>query len=224
MAGLAKSPWNWQRIRPCSRKNRQYRLIVSVAGTHKGSQRGLEYAVSVRHVKPEVLVKDKLTAADPIYARQNNPHKVHTIKLQANTIYQIDHRSKDFDAFLFLEDSDQNLLLLDDDGGGDRNARIIFRPNKTGTYRVIATAIGPIGNGNYSLSVIENPHGNPAQGIAGPIPGGTRTPLPPLPPQPVPPPLPQPVPPPLPAPTPPGPAVQPEETRVQPLPAELVDA
>jgi len=82
------------------------------------------------------------------------PHKVHEVKLEAGKAYQIDLQSKDFDAFLRVEDAKGKHLADDDDSGGGTNARLFFKPKEGGTYRLIATAY-PKGqpSGAYTLTV-----------------------------------------------------------------------
>lgn len=85
--------------------------------------------------------------------RGKKSFKILTIKLEQGITYQIDHMSKAFDAYLYLEDADGKLLAEDDDGGEGLNLRIIFRAEKTGTYRLIATSLGNTWPGAFSLSV-----------------------------------------------------------------------
>jgi len=67
-----------------------------------------------------------------------------------------------FDSYLFLEDSAGTVLMQDDDGGGYPNARIIYRPTKTDTYRIVATtfekAAPDLSPGLYTVTVVENPN------------------------------------------------------------------
>jgi Ca2+-binding EF-hand superfamily protein len=79
--------------------------------------------------------------------------KLFTVKLEAGKTYQIDHVSKALDAYLYLEDSDGDILAQDDDSGGGTNARIVHRATTTGTYRVVATSLNGKGLGTFSLSL-----------------------------------------------------------------------
>jgi Ca2+-binding EF-hand superfamily protein len=79
--------------------------------------------------------------------------KIFTVQLERDTTYQIDHRSRAFDAYLYLEDSQGNVLAEDDDGGGNLNSRIVGQVGKSGTYRLIATSLNGAGAGAFSLSV-----------------------------------------------------------------------
>lgn len=71
--------------------------------------------------------------------RQNFPHRWYNVKLTANNSYQIDLIAVDpIDPYLFIE-LDGQVVASDDDGGGNLNARLIFRPNRTADYKIIAT-------------------------------------------------------------------------------------
>ncbi len=100
-------------------------------------------------------ITDRLTNFDPIDPlRQGSRHKVHICRMVAGRTYQIDLVSF-WDNYLRLEDSTKRNLLENDDGGGGRNARIIFQPNVTDDYRIIATSFGGQVTGEYSLFVRE---------------------------------------------------------------------
>ena len=155
-------------------RSASYRILVNAAVNDKPGKGAMDYTLKVVQAKTELVVRDELTADDALYAARKSHHKVHTVKLQADKTYQIDLRSAAFDAYLYLEESAQKVLKEDDDSGGGLNARIIFRPTKTDTYRLIATSYGPKGEGAYSLSVIENPDAQPAE-----APGIRAVPVPP---------------------------------------------
>jgi Ca2+-binding EF-hand superfamily protein len=79
--------------------------------------------------------------------------KIFTVKMERGKTYQVDHMSSAFDAYLYLEDSEGNVLAQDDDSGGNLNSRIVHNPAKTGTYRLIATSLGGSALGVFALSV-----------------------------------------------------------------------
>ncbi len=137
-----------------------YRVLVDV-GPYSRPTKGLNYTTALVEQKPLLLVNGELTKDDPIYQPRGAHHKVHTVKLMAGKIYQIDHKSTAFDAYLYLEDPAGKILLQDDDGGGNLNARIVFRPTKNDSYRVIATSLGANRTGPYTLAVFENPGAQP---------------------------------------------------------------
>jgi Ca2+-binding EF-hand superfamily protein len=123
---------------------------------------GMITAEEVRHLLKTTdelrLVKGQATyngaveeAIDELY-RGKKSFKILTIKLDRGKTYQIDHISQAFQAYLYLEDSDGNLLEENGSTTIGGNSRIVFRADKTGTYRLIATSQGGFRTGNFSLS------------------------------------------------------------------------
>jgi thiol-disulfide isomerase/thioredoxin len=110
--------------------------------------------------KPILQKEDKLTADDAMDKVRDQRHaKVYSVKLKGGTTYRIDMRTKDnpqnFDPFLRLEDAAGKQLAEDDDGGGFPNAKLMFKADKDGTYKVVATTFGPGMTGSYTLTVRE---------------------------------------------------------------------
>ncbi len=159
-------------------KTAEYRILVAVGPYSRPRTGALAYTTKIAELKTDLIVNTQLTKQDPVYPGRGGPHKVHTVKLQADKKYQIDMMSAAFDAYLFLEDSAGAVLMQDDDGGEGLNARIIFRPTKTDTYRIVATTFnrGSPGAllGPYTLIVMENPSAVPR--FANPPPFGKGTP------------------------------------------------
>ena len=65
-----------------------------------------------------------------------------------------------FDSRLLLEDSAGKVIVEGFDAEGF-NGRLVFRPTKADTYRVIATAHEAGATGAYVLTVAENPNAQP---------------------------------------------------------------
>jgi len=61
---------------------------------------------------------------------------------------------KTLDPYLVLTDGTGKSLAEDDDSGGGLNARIVFRPEQAGTFRILATSIN-FGAGAFTLTVRE---------------------------------------------------------------------
>jgi hypothetical protein len=143
-----------------------YRILVGMGPVTEKRSAAPKYSTTIVELKMELSVKEQLTSQDPVYPTRGGRHKVHTVKLQEGKNYQIDMISSAFDSYLFLEDSAGKVLMQDDDSGGYPNARIIFRPTKTDTYRIVATtfelAAPDRSPGPYSVTVVENPHAQPA--------------------------------------------------------------
>jgi hypothetical protein len=83
--------------------------------------------------------------------------QVNEVPLQAGKTYVFDLESKDFDAFLRLEDAMGQKLAENDDiePGVNRNSQIIFTAAKDGRYRLVATAVTGRGTGAYTLVIRE---------------------------------------------------------------------
>jgi hypothetical protein len=96
----------------------------------------------------------KIAENDPVDPVHNQPAKTHKMRLAAGKTYVIDLMSSDFDTFLRLEDSAGKQLAEDDDGGQDTNAQIVFTPEKTGEFKVVATRFEE-GQGAYTLKIEE---------------------------------------------------------------------
>jgi thiol-disulfide isomerase/thioredoxin len=80
--------------------------------------------------------------------------KTYPIELEAGTTYQIDLMSKDFDAFLRLEQAGGKYVAEDDDGGDDKNARIIYKAASSGKYVIFATTSHTNKTGKFKLTVV----------------------------------------------------------------------
>jgi hypothetical protein len=147
-------------------KTEQYRLYVT-PDLFRLPEGALAYQLKVTRIpmsnKPLLKQEGKLTAADPAYENKNafakRPHhKAYKVTLEAGRFYIIDmvHKGKGgfggIDPFLYLEDPAGKVEASDDDGGGFPDARIVFRPTKSGEYRIIATALGDA-LGEYTLTV-----------------------------------------------------------------------
>jgi hypothetical protein len=79
------------------------------------------------------------------------------VKLQAGQTYAFDLESTAFDAFLRLEDARGKKLAENDDiePGVILNARLVFTPQTSGSYRLVATAFEGHGMGPYTLVIRE---------------------------------------------------------------------
>ncbi len=112
------------------------------------------YQLTVR--RGGVIVHGQLAANDPKDRnRTNSHHKLHLVPLLQGRKYTIDLESTDFDAYLRLEDPGGKELATNDDGGDGFNARLTFTPDRSGTYRIIATTFRDGQVGRYILKVSE---------------------------------------------------------------------
>lgn len=95
---------------------------------------------------------NQITQFDP-RNRHGKLHKLYAVHFEANRTYQIDMMTNEFDTYLYLTDNTGFILHQDDDGGDGLNSRIIFTPDRAGTYLIEATSLGGQRIGNYTLVV-----------------------------------------------------------------------
>jgi hypothetical protein len=99
-------------------------------------------------------VHGNLTDNDPIDRfRPGSYCQVHRVRLERGRRYVIDLHSEEFDTYLRVEDAAGNRLAEDDDSGPNLDARLVFRPARTGIYTLVATTFECDETGRYLLSV-----------------------------------------------------------------------
>jgi WD40 repeat protein/tetratricopeptide (TPR) repeat protein/tRNA A-37 threonylcarbamoyl transferase component Bud32 len=80
--------------------------------------------------------------------------QVHPLTMSAGKTYMIDMESPAFDTYLRLEDNQGQVLAENDDiSPSNLNSRIIFRPEKDGPCRIVATSFQRRGSGEYALTI-----------------------------------------------------------------------
>lgn len=148
------------------RETRENRLTVlpSTDDDELDSQL-FDYSVTVTPIpmakEPLVNEKSKLAANDPVYKNpagtgDRGPHKAFTVNFKAGQVYIVTltaDNTREFDPFLQIEGAGGKVLAQDDDGGGDLNSRIFFKPKRGGEHRLIVTAVGK-GAGGFTVKVI----------------------------------------------------------------------
>lgn len=98
--------------------------------------------------------KGELNKKDPFDKILEASHsKVFTFKMSPGNAYTIDLVSKDFDAFLRLEDPDGKKLDDNDDGGGKTNARIVYRPSREADYKIVVASFEGSQTGKFTLTI-----------------------------------------------------------------------
>jgi hypothetical protein len=109
----------------------------------------------VHVVGPGGLTLDSaLDNNDPMDKIRKQLCKTFEVKMLAGKTYTIDMISQQIDSYLRLEDPTGRQLAQDDDSGGNLNARIVFRPQQDGAYRVISTTFDRA-VGSFTLKVRE---------------------------------------------------------------------
>jgi len=99
-------------------------------------------------------IDGRIAKEDPINISRNGHENVFVVHLSPARTYTIDMRSKQFDTYLIVENMRGEQLAQDDDGGGNLNSRLTYRPPSEGYYRVIATTFAQNATGDYFLSIV----------------------------------------------------------------------
>jgi hypothetical protein len=139
------------------KETREYRLYVTPPASRL-PEGPLEYTLQVKRIrfskKPLLEEEGTLTAKDPGFGK-GRPHKAYPVKLEASRFYVIDmvrkgkgKGSKGVSPVLFLRDPAGKTVVRE---GGLSSARLIFRPQTSGMYRVIAATQGDLGE--FTLTV-----------------------------------------------------------------------
>lgn len=107
---------------------------------------------------PRISQAGNLTKGHPMdRVRQGCHAVVYTIPLAAGQRTQFDLVSPRgpayFDTWLRIEDEQGHALANDDDSGEGLNARVLFTPQRAGTYRVVVTSYSRGATGSYVLTV-----------------------------------------------------------------------
>lgn len=136
----------------------EYRIWVSSFTGTTGSYT-LSMALGTREacdaVDAPIAIGDTIRGTlsfDDCYLETSQHADVYELTVATPTTVRIDHRSTDFDAYLYLQTPADSLIAYDDDAGGNLNSRIeIALP--AGVYRIIASGYWGDDLGDYALSV-----------------------------------------------------------------------
>jgi hypothetical protein len=114
-------------------------------GRRHGAARGRTGAAQVR------LRRTTGTQTAQVKAR------AHDVKVQAGKTYAIDLESKQFNAYLVVQDAQGKTLAENDDivPNVNLNSRLLFTAPTDGTYRLVATSFEGRGSGAYTLTITE---------------------------------------------------------------------
>jgi hypothetical protein len=98
-------------------------------------------------------IAERLSETDPHdRVRTDSFARAYKVQLKAGVTYTIDLISSDFDTYLRLENDAGVQVAVDDDGGDGLNARIVYTPTRSGTYRILATSYKRA-TGRFTLTV-----------------------------------------------------------------------
>jgi hypothetical protein len=100
----------------------------------------LVLAARAQQIPIDTSVTGQLTMSDPVMPDQTY-YRLFTFRGTAGQTVQIDLKSADFDAYLYLKDQNGQAIAQNDDSGGGTNARIIQSLPYTGMYQIYANTL-----------------------------------------------------------------------------------
>jgi hypothetical protein len=110
-------------------------------------------------------INGSLTTSDCIFPDTTRYADVYDFNGTAGQKIAVSMNSTQFDTYLYLVNSSNQILAEDDDGGDGTNSRIpavsgFFTLPATGTYSIWATSFGEGATGSYSISLITDGGGS----------------------------------------------------------------
>jgi S1-C subfamily serine protease len=94
-----------------------------------------------------------LEQGDNVFPMDNSLFDAYTFEGKAGQQVSIEMSSGDIDPYLILLSPSGAEVAQDDDGGGDKNAKIVVQLSESGTYTLIANSYAGGESGTYSLSL-----------------------------------------------------------------------
>ena len=128
-------------------------LVLVLLGCSEDEQGGSIFSVLDTRGRTVALGEEQsgsLTASDVLSAGGRRV-QVWTLGTSPGEELQVDLRSDDFDAFLYVVGPGLNEGLRDDDGGSGLNSRLCFVPERPGEYRVVASSLDA-GTGAFTIA------------------------------------------------------------------------
>jgi Ca2+-binding EF-hand superfamily protein len=108
--------------------------------------------VELKLVNGRAKVAGTLEMADePL--RGKKAYQVFTLTLQKGQTCRFDLASQLFQAYLFIENADGDVVAESGSDYAGGNTRVDFHPEKAGTYRVVATSLAGVRTGDFVLVV-----------------------------------------------------------------------
>jgi hypothetical protein len=111
-----------------------------------GPDVGMEYGDDVN----DEITED--SPEDPVYGDLAEPHR---FEGSANDDIVVSMTSEDFDTYLVLTDSDEEMVAENDDGGRLFNSELETELNADGVYTIWAGSFSGRGTGDYELELEE---------------------------------------------------------------------
>jgi hypothetical protein len=132
-------------------------LPAPLAAQTGQTARGSSAAAGPRPIRFGQDVTGTLTDADPALSGRG-PFHAYRFTAKAEKRYIITLNAPDFDALVMVMrevGGITDVVATDDDGGGEMNARLRFRPQAAGSYIIVAQSLAEDGRGAYTLRINE---------------------------------------------------------------------
>ena len=100
-----------------------------------------------------IEIKGNLDRESNLLPVDNSYYDLYAFKGRAGQRISIDMSSNQIDPYLILLNSQDQELAQDDDGGGEKNARIIITLPEDGTYKLLANSYEAGESGDYELKI-----------------------------------------------------------------------
>ena len=115
---------------------------------------------------PTMLAPDEKAKGTPKDVAKLSYYKNYTFRMKAGHTYTIDMNRADrgkgkkqdptkLDPFLVLQNPEGKEIAEDDDGAGDLDSRIVYKPIRDGDYRITATSFEGEQTGGYTLKIFD---------------------------------------------------------------------
>jgi serine protease Do len=134
--------------------------LLLAAGPAVGAQE------SARTIAVGATVEGRFGRTDPVVMGRGAFH-AYRFEAVAGGRYRVTMRSADVDAYVWVAEHVGGLtdqVASDDDGGGDTDAQLLFRPSRAGTYLIVAQSLDADETGAYTLVVESVPPPVPVSG------------------------------------------------------------
>jgi plastocyanin len=123
----------------------------------------LDTAPAVIVVPPKMVtmgetMNGELADTDPLVDGKGAYYDLYKIQVRRGQRYQIEMSAADFDSFVGIGKMDGDSVKIDesdDDGAGERNARLRYTAKEDGEMIIRAQALDANGNGMYTIKVTE---------------------------------------------------------------------
>jgi S1-C subfamily serine protease len=104
-------------------------------------------------------IQGRLTSDSSVLPSDESYYNAYSFEGRSGQQISVEMSSADVDSYLILLSPQGRDMAQDDDGGGERNARLQFVLPEDGTYTVLANSYGTRETGTYNLKVAEGSGG-----------------------------------------------------------------